>query len=67
MSNMTILMLVSPIFILGCASNSERAAESDVRRRVDVYGPACEQMGFRVDTDAWHFCVATYSPNGHHH
>lgn len=69
MSKIAILALFSTIFITGCASDSERAAaaERDVRRRVDVYGPACEQMGFKKDTDAWRFCVVTYSPTGHHH
>jgi hypothetical protein len=69
MLKIAILVLFSTIFITGCASDSERAAaaERDARRRIDVYGAACEQMGFKKDTDAWRFCVVTYSPTGHHH
>lgn len=69
MSKSAILILLYPLLIMGCASDSERAqaARKDVRLRADVFGPACEEMGFKKDTDAWRFCVVTYNPTGHHH
>ena len=43
----------------GCATPQERAAA--VSREVDdmmqVYGPGCERLGYKPDSDAWRDCV----------
>jgi len=43
----------------GCASRAERAAavQRDVDDMVTVYGPGCEKLVFKTDTDPWRECV----------
>lgn len=45
--------------LAGCATPAERAAavERDVEDMIGVYGPGCEKLGFRADTDPWRDCV----------
>lgn len=45
--------------LFGCASQAERAAAvtRDVDDMVRVYGPGCERLGYKSDTDAWRDCV----------
>jgi hypothetical protein len=57
---MRILSLsVLVMFVAGCATQAERAAQ--VQRNVDdmlaVYGPGCEKLGYRRDSDPWRDCV----------
>lgn len=43
----------------GCATPGERSAQ--MQREVDMmiaeYGPACERLGYRPDTDGWRDCI----------
>jgi hypothetical protein len=51
---------VLPLIVLaGCATPAERAAqmEREVDEMIVVYGPACERLGFRGDTDPWRECI----------
>ena len=43
----------------GCATQEQRAAQQqrEVEDMVRVYGPACETLGFKSDTDPWRDCV----------
>ncbi|HEX8740364.1 MAG TPA: hypothetical protein VF925_09510 [Casimicrobiaceae bacterium] len=43
----------------GCATQAERAAaaQREVTDMIKVYGPACEELGFKADSDAWRNCV----------
>jgi alkyl sulfatase BDS1-like metallo-beta-lactamase superfamily hydrolase len=43
----------------GCATQAERAAaaQREVDDMIKVYGPACEKLGFKADTDTWRNCV----------
>ncbi len=45
--------------LTGCATPAEQAAqaERDVERMIQVYGPACQKLGFKPDTDPWRNCV----------
>ena len=45
--------------ISGCASQAERAAavQRDVDDMVAVYGPGCEKLGYKTDSDPWRECV----------
>jgi hypothetical protein len=45
--------------LVGCASQAERAAAvaRDVDDMVRVYGPGCERLGYKADTDPWRDCV----------
>jgi hypothetical protein len=49
-----LLLLVS-----GCATQADRAAamQSEVDDMIKVYGPACERLGYKNDTDPWRDCV----------
>lgn len=45
----------------GCASMSpaERAAQMqrEVDEMIQVYGPACEKLGYKADSDPWRECI----------
>lgn len=47
--------------LAGCASltPAERAAQMqrEVDEMIQVYGPACEKLGYKADTDPWRECV----------
>ena len=47
------------LFASGCATQAERAAalEREVDDMIRVYGPGCEKLGFKADSDAWRDCV----------
>jgi tetrahydromethanopterin S-methyltransferase subunit D len=47
------------IFVAGCVTQTERAAQvqRDVEEMIRVYGPGCEKLGFKTDTDPWRDCV----------
>ena len=61
---MRIFMFLILIAVLaGCATPAERAAQMqrEVNRMIEVYGPACEQFGYKVDTDQWRDCILRLS------
>jgi len=45
--------------LTGCATPAERALqmEREIDDMIVVYGPACERLGYRGDTDPWRDCV----------
>jgi len=47
------------ILVTGCATQEERAAavQRDVDDMIRVYGPGCEKLGFKSDTDPWRECI----------
>ena len=53
------------LFVTGCATQAERAAQ--VQREVDdmikVYGPGCERLGYRPESDEWRECVLRLATN----
>src|SRR5437870_5117159 len=54
------LILVAAVMgLAGCATPEERAAQvrADVDRMIAVYGPACEQLGYKAGEDKWRDCV----------
>jgi hypothetical protein len=50
-------------FLAGCVSPAERAAQMqrDVDEMMATYGPACEKLGYKNDTDPWRECVLRLS------
>jgi hypothetical protein len=46
-------------FLAACTTTAEQAAqaERDVEWMMQVYGPACEKLGFQAKTDYWRNCV----------
>ena len=47
------------LFIAGCATQEQRAAQvqREVEELIRVYGPGCEKLGFKTDSDQWRDCV----------
>ena len=43
------------LFVAACATQAERAAQvqRDVDDMIKVYGPGCEKLGFKPDSDPW--------------
>lgn len=55
------ICLLSLITMLaGCASNplaEQSQATKLMEYKIQVYGPACEKLGFEQDTDSWRECI----------
>jgi hypothetical protein len=45
--------------VTACATPAERAAavQRDVEDMIQVYGPGCEKLGYKADSDPWRDCV----------
>ncbi len=57
---MRILMYLALTALLaGCTTQAELTAqaEREVAQMIKVYGPACEKLGYRRDSDPWRDCV----------
>ena len=46
-------------FVASCATPEQRAArvEQEVAVMTQEYGPGCERLGYKADTDPWRDCV----------
>ena len=55
-----LLLSVSLTLLAGCASNPAAEQERATRLmeyKMQVYGPACEKLGFEKNTDNWRECI----------
>ena len=54
------LIIAAVLALAGCASTPEEKA-AQVRAEVDqmiaTYGPGCERLGYKAESDAWRDCV----------
>lgn len=60
MNTRTIYILYLIVLLAGCASNpvaEQEQATNLMAYKIQVYGPACEKLGFVKDTDAWRECI----------
>ena len=59
----TFALSVVMIFLAGCVTQAERAAQvqRDVDDMIRVYGPGCEKLGYKPDSDPWRDCVLRLS------
>ena len=59
----TFALFVVMIFLAGCVTQAERAAQvqRDVDDMIRVYGPGCEKLGYKPDSDLWRDCVLRMS------
>ncbi|TMH56838.1 MAG: hypothetical protein E6H53_14110 [Betaproteobacteria bacterium] len=59
----TFALFVVMIFLAGCVTQAERAAQvqRDVDDMIRVYGPGCEKLGYKPDSDLWRDCVLRLS------
>ena len=55
----TAISLLMLGLLAGCVSQAERTAQAEqkVDQMVQTYGPACEKLGYKRDTDQWRSCV----------
>jgi hypothetical protein len=61
----TLLVVASMLALAGCATQAERAAavQRDVDDMLRVYGPGCEKLGYKPETDPWRECVLRLATN----
>ena len=61
----TLAVFVLVLFVGGCATQAERAAaiQRDVDDMIRVYGPGCERLGYKTDSDPWRDCVLRLATN----
>jgi len=54
-----ILLFVSMLCLLGCATPQEQAVkkQAEMDRMIGEFGPACYQLGYAVNSDPWRNCV----------
>lgn len=54
-----LIALLLMLFVAGCATQAERAAAvaRDVDDMIRVYGPGCEKLGYKGDSDQWRECI----------
>ena len=54
-------LIVLPLMLLmaACSTPQERAArlQSEVDQMMVIYGPACNKLGYPVNSDPWRDCV----------
>jgi len=59
----TFVTLMLTTLLASCATQADRTAR--VQREVDemiaTYGPACEKLGYKSDSDPWRDCVVRLS------
>jgi len=55
----TLMFLAAVTMLAGCATDAERAvqAQRDVDQMMRIYGPACQKLGYKNDSDQWRNCV----------
>lgn len=53
------LTLAGVIMLTACVSPAERAArmQAEVEEMIQIYGPACEKLGYKRDDNPWRDCV----------
>lgn len=57
--------ILTMLAVAGCATPAERAAQvqRDVDEMIRVYGPGCEKLGYKSDSDQWRECVLRLATN----
>lgn len=53
------LAVASIVALAACATPAERAAQAqaEIDEVIEIYGPACERLGYKRDDDKWRDCV----------
>jgi hypothetical protein len=57
------ILIAGVLGIAGCATPVDRAAQwqAEVDTMIEVYGPACEKLGYKRDEDKWRDCLLRLS------
>lgn len=58
-----VIVSLAAIWLAGCATPAQQAAQMsrEVDSMVQIYGPACDKLGYKNGTDAWRNCVLQLS------
>lgn len=58
-----VTMFLAAMMLAGCATPEQRAAamQAEVARMMQIYGPACDRLGFAANSDQWRSCVLQLS------
>ena len=61
----TFIVLIAAGFLTGCATQADRMAQAqrEVDEMIAVYGPACEKLGYKRDSDQWRECILHLNTN----
>lgn len=61
----TFVAAVLIALVAGCTTQAERTArmQREVDEMIETYGPACEKLGYKRDTDHWRDCVLRLNAN----
>ncbi|NMG00809.1 hypothetical protein GPA27_25845 [Aromatoleum toluolicum] len=64
----TALPLALAALLVSCATPAERAAqvEREVEQMITIYGPACERLGYKQDSDQWRDCILQLNAQERH-
>lgn len=61
----TLSVLCSLALLAGCATLTPEEQAAKMEREVDemirIYGPACEKLGYKADSDLWRDCILRLS------
>ena len=59
----TSIVLAAALLLSACATPQERAArkQAEMAEMITVYGPACERLGYALQTDQWRSCIISLS------
>jgi hypothetical protein len=59
----TLIVLSAALLLSACATPQERAArkQAEMADMMVVYGPACERLGYAVQSDQWRSCILSLS------
>ncbi|MDF3831805.1 hypothetical protein P3W85_02350 [Cupriavidus basilensis] len=54
-----LLHIALTALLVGCTTQAERTAQAErqVDQMISVYGPACEKLGYKGNSDPWRDCV----------
>lgn len=54
-----LILLAVVTLLAGCATDAERSlqAQKDVDQMMQIYGPACQRLGYKADSNEWRNCV----------
>jgi hypothetical protein len=58
-----LILLLTAIFATACTTPEQRAAnmQAEMGQMMQIYGPACAQLGFAANSDQWRSCVLQLS------
>lgn len=61
--HMLLILAWSAVALAGCATPAEQSAvmSREMDRMIVVYGPACEKLGYKNDSDPWRNCILQMS------